>query len=112
GDELQELAAREALVQERLVRDVAEQLPRPVAVVDQIVPTEAHASSRRKEQSAHHLDGGCLARSRRPQESEQLAHPDVEAEALDGGLIAVTLGDVVQLNHADLAWRLDISCRA
>src|SRR5262249_47796823 len=103
GDELQELAARELVVQIRLIGHVADELPSLVPLADDVETADPQRAARGKEQADHELDGRGLAGAVGAKKGEQLAGLNAQVQVVDGGLGAVVLGDVVDFDHL-LTW--------
>jgi hypothetical protein len=96
--EVQVLLAREALVQEQLLRQHADQALDREQVGLERQPFDHDRAARRPQQSGQHLDGGALAGPVRAQEAEETPARDAHAEVGDGRRAAEQLG---QPAHAD-----------
>ena len=101
ADEAQELARRELVVEEGMVRKVARDGLRGLGLAADVVAAEEHGAGRGRQQPGHQADGGRLAGSVRADEAEHGAGLDREVEVGDGDRRPVRLA---QVNEADHRW--------
>ena len=85
GEVAQVVERREPLVQPAVAaEDVPDPLAHPVRVVDDVASEDERLPRRRDQQRDQHLDRRRLAGAVRPEQPEELALLDLEADAADG----------------------------
>src|SRR5450432_359555 len=99
GDEAQELRARELLVDERTIWDVAEHRLRRDRILRDIDAVDVHCSRRRLQNPRDHPQRRRLSRTVGSEESKELPMRHVEIDRIHGGEGAVFLGQPFQLDH-------------
>ena len=85
GEEGEVLADRELPIEGEFLRDIADPLAGGSPRAGEVDAGDAQRSAGRGEQAAEHAEGGRLAGAVRPEETEDLAAGDVEADVVDGG---------------------------
>ncbi len=99
GEELEELAHRDALVHAGVVRHVADDAPHALGIDGHVDAVDLDAPGRRLEQRRHDADGGGLAGAVRADEAEDLAVADLEAHVAQHVERAVAVPQVVRADR-------------
>src|SRR5437763_11935601 len=97
---------RELFVERGFLENGTEYLAHLTRIVAHIVAHNAHLTARGMTQASNHSDGGGLARSIRPQQSEDLSSSRAQREVIDGTKRAKGFGEVFDLN----GWRFSFHC--
>src|SRR5262249_23307533 len=99
--ELGVLPDRQPLVEAHLLAHVADPVAHAPGVADHIDAVHLDRPLGRPEEADQHANGRALAAAVRAQGGEALSPLDLDAEAIDGGEVAESLGEVARLDdHA------------
>jgi hypothetical protein len=100
GEEFEILAHGELAVEGELLGHVAQTLPGPGRAAAQVDAHDLGPTGGGREESAHHLEGGRLARSVGPEKSEDFPLPDLEADMVRGREVAEAFCQLFGLDQA------------
>ena len=98
----EEAVRRHLAVTRRAFRQIAQHALGGDRVVHDIVPAHAGATGCRREEPGDHLHGGGFAGAVRAEEAEHAAWFEFETDAIDGGQLAVALGQLPGFDHRDV----------
>ena len=98
GEEVQVLDHGELAIERELLRHVADALPGRGAGVAQIDAGDAQRAAAGRQQTAEHAERGRLAGPVGPEQAEDLAAVDLEADMIDGGERAELPDEIVDLD--------------
>ena len=99
GDELQDFAAPQVIVKDRVVGQVAHLAFDGGAVAVAIEAIDQHAAAAGNQDAHQHADGGGLAGPVRPQESEDFSLSHLQGKRVHGVEGAVALGQTLEYDH-------------
>ena len=99
ADELQDLAAAQVVVENRIVRQIPDAPLQLDAIRLAIEPVDRDRAAARNQNAHQHADGGRFAGAVRAEEAEHLAPLDGEFEIAHGGEGAVRLSEMPECDH-------------
>ena len=99
GDEAQELEHGELVVEEGMIRQIARHRLGGLGRPADVVPAEDGRPRRRLEEAHHHADRRRLAGAVAPEEAEDAARLDLEAQVVDGHERTVRLPQPLEPDH-------------
>src|SRR2546422_10635149 len=97
--EAQVLLDREVAVERGLLKHQPDAAPHREALAHHVVPRDAGAPARGREQRSEDMDGGGLAGAVRPEEAKKLGLAHVEVEAVQRADRAEVLAQAARLDH-------------
>ncbi len=102
GNEIEELARRHFAVARRAFGQIAEYALGRERLVHHIVAADAGAAGSRREEAGDHFHRRRFAGAVRAEEAEHLPGFHLEGDAVDGGEVAVALGQLPGFDHVEV----------
>ncbi len=93
---------RHLVVERRRVGQEADPPANLVGIAGDVDAIDRHLAGGRQEHAPQHLQRGALPGAVEAQEADHLAALDGEAEIVDGGVLAVVLGQSFDFNHREV----------